>query len=253
MEQTKLSVVIITFNEERNIERCIRSVEGIADDIVILDSFSKDSTCEIATSLGARVVQHVFDGHIEQKNRAINHAKYPFILSLDADEALSNELRHSIRDIKNNKRADGYSMNRITNYCGKWIHHCGWYPDTKLRLWDSTKGAWGGINPHDKYEMEAGSVTQILKGDILHYSYYTRDDHHKQVRKFTDIASAALFAKEKKITVAGMLIRTVAKFLGMYVFRLGFLDGSAGFTICRISAYATYLKYAKLRHLHKKA
>ena len=169
MEQTKLSVVIITFNEERNIERCIRSVEGIADDVVILDSFSKDRTCEIAAMLGARVVQHVFDGHIEQKNLAITHAKFPFILSLDADEALSDELRQSIQEVKNDKHADGYSMSRITNYCGKWIHHCGWYPDTKLRLWDSTKGRWGGINPHDKYEMDAGSGTELLKGDILHY------------------------------------------------------------------------------------
>lgn len=253
MTKTALSVVIITFNEERNIERCIRSVEGISDDVVIVDSFSADRTCDIARSLGARVVQHKFPGHIEQKNWAITQAKYPFILSLDADEALSEELRKSILAVKNDRKADGYSMNRLTNYCGKWVRHCGWYPDRKLRLWDSSKGSWGGINPHDRYEMDAGAVTAVLNGDILHYSYYTRDDHHRQVEKFTNIASEALFAKGKKISIAGMYLRAAAKFLGMYVFRLGFLDGATGFIICRISAHATYLKYEKLRHLHKKA
>lgn len=253
MKPVKLSVVIITYNEERNIERCIRSVSDIADDIVVVDSFSQDRTCDIAASIGARVVQHRFEGHIEQKNWAITQALFPFVLSLDADEALSEELRSSIMKIKKDKQADGYTMNRLTNYCGRWIHHGGWYPDRKLRLWDSTKGCWGGINPHDKYEMINGAVTGFAAGDILHYSYYTRDDHYRQVEKFTDIASQALFTQGKKISIVMMLIRTIAKFIGMYLYRLGFLDGAAGITISRISAYATYLKYAKLRNLYKKA
>ena len=121
-----LSVVIITFNEERNIGRCLDSVKDIADDVVVVDSFSTDRTKEICTEKGARFVTHEFPGHIEQKNWAITQAKYSFVLSLDADEALSDDLKQSIIAVKKEKLFDAYSMNRLTNYCGKWIHHCGW-------------------------------------------------------------------------------------------------------------------------------
>src|ERR1035437_3751774 len=130
----QLSVVIITYNEEYNIARCLESVKTIADDIVVIDSFSTDKTKEICESAGVRFVQHKFEGHIEQKNWAITQAKFPHILSLDADEALDGTLIKSILEVKNNWKYDGYYMNRLTNYCGKWIYHCGWYPDRKLRL-----------------------------------------------------------------------------------------------------------------------
>src|SRR6187551_311049 len=133
----QLSVVIITFNEERNIARCLDSVREIADDVVVVDSFSTDKTEAICREKGARFVQHKFEGHIEQKNYAVTQAKFPYILSLDADEAPDEKLIASIKKVKADWIADGYSMNRLTNYCGKWIHHCGWYPDVKLRLWDS--------------------------------------------------------------------------------------------------------------------
>lgn len=249
----ELSVVIITFNEERNIARCIDSVKGLADDIIVVDSNSTDKTREIAVSKGSRVVSHEFQGHIEQKNWAVIQAKYPFILSLDADEALSDELKASIAEVKKNKQFDGYTMNRLTNYCGKWIHHCGWYPDTKLRLWDSTKGEWGGINPHDKYEMQKGATTAHLKGDLLHYSYYTLTDHINQVNKFTDISAAALHKIGRKAGLCRVLISPVIKFIKDFILKLGFLDGYKGFVICRISAHAAFLKYAKLRQLNKAA
>jgi len=248
----QLSVVIITYNEERNIARCLDSVNGVADDIVVVDSFSKDKTKDIAESKGARVVMHEFAGHIEQKNWAITQAKFPFILSLDADEALSEELQKSILLAKNSKQHDGYTMNRLTNYCGKWVSHCGWYPDTKLRLWDSTKGKWGGINPHDKYEMTAGSSIIHLKGDILHYSYYTLTDHINQVNKFTDISANALFNMGKRASLIKIKLSPVIKFTRDYFLKLGFLDGYTGFVISRISAHAAFLKYAKLRQLNKK-
>jgi glycosyltransferase involved in cell wall biosynthesis len=248
-----ISVVIITYNEEKNIARCLDSVKGIADDIVVLDSFSTDKTQEICESKGVRFVQHAFDGHIEQKNRAITHAKYPHVLSLDADEALSDELQKSIQAVKINWKQDGYYMNRLTNYCGKWIRHCGWYPDKKLRLWDSRKGKWGGVNPHDKYKMNEGDkVTGELKGDILHYSYPTIESHLKQTEYFTTIAAKALFAEGKKATFEKLIISPTAKFFGDYFFKLGFLDGYYGYKVCRISARATYLKYSKLKALYKK-
>ena len=245
-----LSVVIITFNEERNIGRCLESVKGIADDVVVLDSYSTDRTEAIVRERGARFVQHPFDGHIAQKNRAINHALHPFVLSLDADEALDEQLREAVLKAKAGS-ADGYSMNRLTNYCGSWIRHGGWYPDVKLRLWDSRQGEWTGIDPHDRYELRKGTRVEHLTGDLLHYSYYTLHDHVKQVNYFTDIMAKELFAKGRSASLVKLLVSPMAKFFGDYLFRLGFMDGWHGFVIAMISAHATFLKYAKLRELEK--
>lgn len=247
-----ISVVIISFNEEKNIERCLKSVIGVADEIVVIDSFSKDKTKEICLSFGAKFVEHPFEGHIQQKNWAITQASHPWVLSLDADEALDDELKKSIQEAKKSGDKHGYYMNRLTNYCGHWVRFCGWYPDRKLRLWDSTKGKWTGINPHDKYEMFNGdSVTGWLKGNILHYSYYSIDDHYKQVEYFTTIASKEYFANGKKAPVYKLFLNPLAKFIDHFFLKLGFLDGISGYRISRISAYATYLKYKKLRFLWK--
>lgn len=242
---TKISAVIITYNEERNIGRCLDSLEGIADDIVVVDSFSTDETGKICKAKGVRFVQNKFEGHIEQKNYAITQAQYPHILSLDADEALSEKLKKSILEVKAGWQYDGYYINRLTNYCGKWIRHCGWYPDRKLRLWDSAKGRWGGINPHDKFEMAEGCVTSNLKGDLLHYSFYSIKDHITQVNKFTDISSEALLKKGLKSSLFKIIFNPIVKFTRDYFLKLGFLDGFYGLVICTISAHAKFLKYVK--------
>lgn len=248
----QISVVIITYNEERNIARCLESVSSVADEIVVLDSFSKDRTREICLSYGAKFYEHAFDGHIQQKNRAITYASHPYILSLDADEALDDILKKSILEVKANWTHDGYYMNRLTNYCGHWVRHCNWYPDTKLRLWDSRKGSWTGINPHDKYELKEGDKnTRHLKGDILHYSYYSVADHYKQVEYFTNIASKAFVEAGKKAPLYKLVANPVAKFIDHYLLHLGFLDGKAGYLISKISAYATWLKYKKIRDIYK--
>ncbi len=248
----QLSVVIITYNEEKNIGRCLDSIKEIADDIVVVDSYSIDKTEEICKAKGARFVLHKFEGHIEQKNWAITQAKYPHILSLDADEALDEVLKRSILEIKNNWNFDGYSVNRLTNYCGKWIYHCGWYPDRKLRLWDSRLGKWGGVNPHDKYELDSStSTTTKLKGDILHYSYYTIEGHKRQTDKFTSISAKALYDKGKKVSWIKLYISPIVKFIQSYLMKLGILDGYYGFQICKISAHSTFLKYSKLKKLYK--
>lgn len=249
----KLSVVIITFNEEKNIERCLLSVKDIADEIVVLDSFSTDNTQQICKKYGVSFFEHAFDGHIEQKNRAIKYATNSHILSLDADESIDERLKKSILEIKRNFIKEGYYMNRLTNYCGHWVRHCGWYPDTKLRLLDSTKGHWTGINPHDKYELFDGNKnTEHLKGDILHYSFNSVKDHYEQVAYFTNISSKAYFEKKKKAPAYKLIVNPIATFFGHYFLNLGFRDGKAGYLISRISAYATYLKYKKLRALYNK-
>lgn len=247
-----LSVVIITYNEERNIGRCLDSIRDLADDIVVVDSFSTDRTETICREKGAHFVQHAFEGHIQQKNWAITQAKYPFVLSLDADEAPDEELKAAIRKIKDNNTHAGYTMNRLTNYCGQWIKHCGWYPDTKLRLWDSRKGQWGGINPHDKFELnDPSEKTLHLPGNLLHYSYYTIAEHWKQADKFAGISAKALFEKGETSSGVKIFMKTIAKFIRNYFFKLGFLDGKNGFIICRITAWETKMKYRRLRELRR--
>jgi len=247
----KLSAVLITYNEEKNIERCILSLEGIADEIVVLDSFSTDDTGEICERHNVKFFTHEFVGYTEQKNRVIALASYTHILSLDADEALSNTLKASILQVKNNWDADGYTFNRLTNYCGKWIRHCGWYPDRKLRLFDVRKGLWEGLNPHDIFVMKADSVVKHLKGDLLHYSYYTIDEHYRQAELFSTLSAKAKFEKGKKAPLLKVWGSPVVKFLKCYLLQRGFLDGSAGWRICTISAEATRKRYRKLRKLYK--
>ena len=246
----KLSVVIIAFNEEKNIERCLLSVKEVADEIVVVDSGSTDKTRAICEKHDVKLFHHPFAGHIQQKNYAITRASHPHVLSLDADEALDATLIESIKKVKLNFEKDGYYLNRLTNYCGHWVRHCGWYPDRKLRLWDSRKGHWTGINPHDKYELfEGDKKTGLLKGDLLHYSYYSVEDHYRQVDYFTTIASKAYLEKGKKAPAYKLIVNPIAKFVDHYLLHLGFLDGRAGFLISKISAYATYLKYKKIRQI----
>jgi glycosyltransferase involved in cell wall biosynthesis len=250
VQEIRLSAVIITYNEERNIERCILSLKNIADEIVVLDSFSTDRTEEICRKHGVKFYQHAFDGHIQQKNRAITYASYPHVLSLDADEAPDENLKASILAVKSDWKYDGYTMNRLTNYCGKWIRHCGWYPDTKLRLWDSRKGSWSGINPHDRYEMrDKNSSTFHLQGDLLHYSYYSVEEHYRQADKFSGIAAKALFEQGVRSGVLKPALKATAKFIRNFIVNAGFLDGKYGWIICRITAYETWMKYHKLHLL----
>ena len=247
----KLSVVIITFNEDRNIDHCLNSVKDIADEIVVVDSHSTDKTRQICEKYDVKFIEHNFEGYIRQKNYAISQATFPHQLSLDADEALSDELKNEIKKIKANWHCDGYHMNRMANYCGKWIRHCGWYPDTKLRLYDSTKGKWQGADPHDKFEMVPGSSVGFVNGDILHYTYYTGEEYILQADKFSSIAARELVANGKPVYLFMLLVNPVAKFIRNYLLRLGFLDGYYGFRICRIAARETFLKYRKALDLKR--
>lgn len=249
--QVKLSAVIITFNEERNIERCILSLKETVDEILVVDSFSTDKTKEICKKQGVRFIENAFEGHIQQKNFAKDQAKYQHVLSLDADEALDDDLKKSIRAAKENWQYDAWKMNRLTNYCGKWIHHSGWYPDTKIRLFDRDKGAWGGKNPHDQFIPNKGVKIGFLKGDLLHYSFYDREQHLKQIESFSSIAAKALYQEGIRSSWIKIIIKPIARFIKAFLLRRGFLDGNSGYTIARLSAYANYLKYVKLQKLQK--
>jgi len=246
----KISVVIITFNEERNIGRCLASVQAVADEVVVLDSFSTDATEEICRRYQVKFFRHKFEGHIQQKNRAMELASFDWVLSLDADEALDEQLINEILRVKINLSADGYKFNRMTNYCGQWIKHSGWYPDVKLRLWNRKLGKWGGDNPHDKVMMQQGSREEHLQGDLHHYSYYAIAEHIKQNDYFSTIGAQALFDKGKKSSNFKALYKAVWIFVRNYFFKLGFLDGKYGFVVCKLTASGTYAKYRKLEALN---
>jgi len=245
----QLTVAIITYNEEKNIGRCISSVLEIADEILVVDSFSTDSTESICKEHGVRFIQNPFIGHIEQKNFALAHSTFDYILSLDADEALSGELLEEINKVKKNFQFDGYKFNRLTNYNGHWVKHCGWYPDTKLRLIKKNSASWGGVNPHDILKMQNNASVGFLKGDLLHYSYESITSHINQTDKFTTISARSAFASGKKSSLFKIFTRPVLTFFRDYFLKLGILDGRYGFIICSINALSSMLKYAKLRDL----
>jgi len=252
MEQIKLSAVIITCNEEKHIQKCIESLKDLVDEIVVVDSFSTDRTEEICRQYDVKFVQHTFDGHIEQKNRAIDLASYNHVLSLDADEVLSPELQQSVLANKKAWNADGYYFNRLTNYCGKrWIKHCGWYPDAKIRLWDKRKGRWEGHKLHEVVVMERDATVKWIKGDILHYTCNSISDHILKVNKYSDIMAEEKYERGVKSSIMKIIYKTMWSFVRDYFLRLGFLDGYYGFVVCKISAFATFLKYVKLRQLNQ--
>lgn len=251
MSTNKLSVVIITFNEEKNISRCLQSVKMIADEILVVDSYSTDRTEEICESYNVRFIKNKFEGHVEQKNFTLENASFDLILSLDADEALSPELMQNIIEIKANLKNDVYELVRLTNYCGKWIRHGSWYPDRKIRLIKKGAGKWTGENPHDKFEPNPNASVGKMKGDLLHYSYYTIAGHIDQVNKFTSIGAKSAYDAGRRADILMLFYKPFYKFVRDYIFKMGFLDGMAGFTIARISAHATFLKYSKLLELQK--
>lgn len=249
---TSLSVMIITLNEEKNIRRCIESVKEVADEIIVVDSFSADKTREICMSLNVIFIEHAFAGYITQKNFALSKASNRYVLSLDADESLSEELARSVLDEKEKDfPADGYTMNRFNFYCGKWIKHGSYYPDRKLRLLNTQKGKWGGTDPHDKIEMRESAIVKQLNGDLLHYTYESFEDHQQKARQFSSIAAKALFEKGKRASWLKLLFSPAWAFFHGFILKLGFLDGYAGFMIAKISANQSYLKYKKLIQLYK--
>jgi hypothetical protein len=196
-----------------------------------------------------RFVQNKFIGHIEQKNFALELATHDYVLSLDADEALSLELLTEIKKVKENFLLDGYKFNRLTNYAGHWVRYCGWYPDTKLRLIKKNKAKWTGTNPHDILKMNDNLDSGFIQGDLCHYSYSSITEHITQTNKFTSIAAESAFQTGVQSSIFKIVTRPLLKFLRDYFYKRGFLDGRYGFIICFINSLSAMLKYSKLFEL----
>lgn len=248
----KISAVIITYNEQEHLEKCLGSLIDVADEIIVVDSFSTDQTRAICENFKVTFIQHKFEGYIEQKNYAMSLASYDYILSLDGDEALSEPLKQSILDTKKNWVYDGYYCNRLNNYCGQWIKHSDWYPSRKLRLFKKGSGKWEGINPHDCYTLKKGLKSGRLKGDLLHWIYRDYEEHNQKIENFSSISAQAYYDLGIKSSVWKIIYRPIWAFFKAYFLRLGFLDGLNGFIICVQTYNITFLKYIKLYQLWKK-
>lgn len=247
-----ISVCIIAFNEEQDIRACLESVRW-ADEVVVVDSFSADKTAEIARECGARVIQRPWPGHVEQKNFALEQATGDWILSIDADERVSPELAAEIQEaVRRSDRPEaGYTVPRKTFYLGRWILHGGWYPSRRLRLVRRGRAKWAGVNPHD--HLYADGPVGGLKGDLHHFTYRDIADHLKTIDSFTTISAREMFEVGRGGAMLHMLLNPVGRFLKMYLLRLGFLDGAAGFVLAVLSSYYVFVKYAKLWEIRKQA
>lgn len=247
----KLSVVIITGNEERNIEKCLVSVLSVADEIIVVDSLSTDKTEEICRKYNVTFVSQKWLGYSEQKNYANSLASNNFILSIDADEVLSEDLTKSIlREKHAGFPAKAYDFNRLTYFCGKPVKHCGWNNDYRVRLWQKNLAKWSG-EIHELLVFDSPMPVARLSGNLLHYSFHSIEQHIEQVNKFSTLSAQAKFNKGKKSSIIAILFQPLWRFIRMYFFQLGFLDGLTGLIVCVDSAYAVFLKYSKLYLLNK--
>ncbi len=241
----KISTVVITFNEEGNIGRCLRSVASFSDEIIVVDSNSTDRTVEIARDHGAQVFTNTWPGYGKQKQWALNKVAHPWVFSIDADEEVSPELATEIASLDFSK--DGYEMPRAVWYLNRWIKHGVWYPGYILRLFRRDKGLFSEDPVHELVRV-SGTVRR-LRGDLLHYTYRDINHHLEKIEEFTTIAARQMFEEHRRAGVAHVVAYPFLEFLKVYISKRGFLDGLAGFVIAVFHSFYVFLKYAKLREL----
>jgi glycosyltransferase involved in cell wall biosynthesis len=248
---TTLSVVIITKNEEKNLPRCLKSVH-FADEIIVIDSGSTDRTIEIAQEAGAKVYRPEWRGFGPAKQEGVDRASSEWILSLDADEELTPELAAEIQRVMcDGHDYAGFRMPRRTRFLGRWIYHCGWYPDYLLRLFRKAKGGFDGAIIHEQVRVDG--TCGRLKGEILHYSYPSLENYLEKFNFYTTIGAEQAFEQGKTAGVSAIALKPIASFIRHYIIKRGFLDGVEGLTISVLSSISVLVKYAKLRELRRQA
>jgi len=241
----KITATIITLNEERNVARAIESLR-CCDEILIVDSGSVDRTVELAGNLGVRVIEAGWRGYAGQKNWAAEQATNDWILSLDADEALSEALEAEIWNRKKcGPRHDAYTMPRLARYLGRWILHSGWYPDRKVRLYKRGKAKWVGEFVHESVIVEGR--TGHLDSNILHFTCDSLSEHLKTLDKYTTLAAQEIAARRMHVPLSHLIVDPAWTFLKSYFVQRGFLDGLEGLTMAYMAAFSTFLKYSKAR------
>jgi glycosyltransferase involved in cell wall biosynthesis len=252
----KISATIITFNEASNIREAVESVSW-ANEVLVVDSESTDATREIAEECGARVVSRPWPGFAAQKQFAADEARHDWIFSLDADERVSEALRHSIEDLlytEELKLADGYRVARRSFYMGRWIRGGGWYPDYQLRLYHRGRGRWRGAHVHESVKMDEGTRTETLAGDLLHYSVRDAAHHHRMIgERYAPLAARQMFEQGRRTSAFRVATAGPAAFIRSYLLKAGFRDGLAGFAIAKFAAHHAFLKHLMLWEKQKKS
>lgn len=248
-----LSLVIISFQEAANIERCIQSVGELADEIVVVDSGSTDETRALAAALGARVLERPFTGYRDQKLWAIEQASQEWVLSLDADEALGADLRESIKKAKDNWAYDGYYLNRLNRLKDRWIRHGAWYPDRKYRLFRRGAVEMPPAIIHEGFRPTASARVGRLSGDILHYTNDSLESRVATQHKFSKLAAQDLLAKGKRGSLWRLWWKPKGRFLAEYIWKGGWRDGFYGYYIAKTSSQYVFWREAKLLELSRAA
>jgi glycosyltransferase involved in cell wall biosynthesis len=251
MEHT-ISAVIITHNEEKNIGRCLDSLMDIVDEIVVVDAQSTDATESICRQKKVNFYSRSWEGYDAAKNYGNELATSAYILSIDADEELNDELQQSIVSAKSSGLTDAYEVNRLTNYCGKWIRHSGWYPEWKLRLFKKNSASWKG-SVHENLIFEGSNPKTLrLEGNLLHYSFPTIESQLMKTITYSTLAAKRDIENGKKYSLASVVVKSAFLFIRKYFLQLGFLDGFEGYAIARFSALEKLVRYAKIRELLRK-
>lgn len=248
----KISFVLITLNEEENLPRCLKSCADLADEIVILDSGSTDRTKEIATEYGARFEEQDWLGYVGQKNMAVLLAKNEWVLSLDADEELSPDLRNEIQSIIYEgapENINGFSMPRCVEYEGRWIRYGDWYPDRVIRLFKKSAAKFEGGKVHERLVLEGGM--KELQHNINHYSFKDRSDHWARCQKYARLWAETEHERGHKVGPFAPISHAFFRWLRGYLLKMGFLDGAQGFRIANYCAAEVKLKYEILRELNR--
>src|SRR5215470_12978871 len=247
----KITATVITFNEERNIEEALQSLAW-ADEIVVIDSRSADSTVSIARRFTDRIYVRDWPGYSAQKNFAAEQASYDWVFNLDADERVSDGLCGEIRELAQDANAGyaAFQMPRRAFYLGRWIKHCGWYPDYKVRLYDRRAARWRGEFVHESVQT-SGKIGR-LSGEILHYTIRSASDHQLRMDRYTTLAAEEMFARGKRATATQILFSPIATFLKSYFLRLGFLDGVPGLAISYFAGHYAFLRALKLWEKERK-
>ena len=251
MGPMEISAVIIAVNEERRLEGALSSLAGIASEIIVVDGGSSDETVRIARRYTERVFERTWTNFADQKNFGNAKASHPWILSLDADERLSSELRQELLGLKKTEPdIDAFSIPRKVYYLGRWIRHSGWYPDRKLRLFRKGIARWEGEYVHEKLVV-TGRIAK-LKNPIHHFTYRNIHEHLARINTFSDLGAHKLYAQKKKTRWHHLFLLPFVRFVRAYIWKRGFLDGFAGLVISVLTGYALFVRYAKLREIWKK-
>lgn len=245
----RISAVVITYNEERNIQRCLESLSWV-DEIVVVDSFSQDRTKKIASTFTDKIFDLEWQGFGKQKEFARQKASYDWVLSIDADEVISEKLKEEIKTaVEQNNPVDGYYIPRLSNFLGRWIKHSGWYPDYILRLFRKHQARFDDSPVHEKLILDGKAG--FLRNEIRHYTDPDISHYLLKMDKYTTLSAKKLLAEGKSLTLFDLLFRPIAILFKMYLLKSGFLDGWQGFLLASFSSFHVFVKYAKLWHLRK--